>query len=234
MKKNSQKCEPLAQWFYFKSAQKCKKNCCILEKMMWGSFSPALSEGSGGFASLRSGATRGSGSVVGWGLGCFSSPGCTSLAAQSWGVGSWCLCGPACCDWHPARARKLFPLLTQGGLKFWVCSCVIVKKDQWNRIMPLPSKRRSLWGQFSVLQTQAAGQPCHNFFCIFRCMRKGQVSLKFCLSMSQTFLFKYEPWDFCSTFSAGQQQWLFYCITQAQSGISGVSSWMRKQNSSVK
>lgn len=185
-------------------------------KWMWDSFNPALSEGSGGFASLGSGATRGSGSVVGWGLGCFSSPGCTHHSGSPELGGCFMVpLWPACCDWRQATGRKLFPLFTQVGLKFWLCSCVIVKKDLWSRIMPLPSKRRSLWGQFSVLQPQAAGQPCHNFFCVFRCMRKGQTSLSFASQCQQTVLFKYVPWDFCSTFSAG--------VGDSSSGFSAAS-----------
>lgn len=100
--------------------------------------------------------------------------------------------------------------------------------------MPLPSKRRSLWGQFSVLQAQAAGQPCHNFFCIFRCMRKGQVSLSFTSSDSSVQIWALGFLLYIQCRSSGQQQWLFCCITQAQSGMSGVSSWVRKQNSSVR
>lgn len=94
-----------------------------------------------------------------------------------------------------------------------------------------PALRKEVCEGGPALQTQAAGQPCHNFFCIFRSMRKVlplTVNRQFCSDMSPGTSAPH------SVQELGTQQWLFCCITQAQSGISGVSSWVRKQNSSVR
>lgn len=166
------------------------------------------------------------GSVVAWDLSCFSGPGCTILAAQSWG------------QWFMVhfvtdirqQLKNFFPFLHKEGWNFGFVLALSWRKTCEAELMPLPSKRRSLWGQSSVLQTQAAGQPCHNFFCIFKCMRKFSLSMSVDSSV-QIWALGLLLYIQCRSW--GQQQWLFCCITQAQSGISGVSSWVRKQNSSV-
>lgn len=75
------------------------------------------------------------------------------------------------------------------------------------------------------------------FLLHFQVYEKGSGLSKFCLSMStdssvQIWALRLLLYTQCRSW--GQQQWLFCCITQAQSGTSGVSSWMRKQNSSVR
>lgn len=144
---------------------------------MWGSFSSCpLSESSVSYASLRSGATSSSGSEV-W-------VAFLALDASFWEprVGGDVVHGGSVGLYFVTDTRQQ----TENYFPFLHMEC-------WNFGFFCPS----------VLQTQAAGQPCHNFFCIFRCMKKGQVSLSFASQCQQTVLFKYEPWGFCSTLSAG-------------------------------
>lgn len=86
-----------------------------------------------------------------------------------------------------------------------------------------------------------AGTSCRaalsQFLLCLQVYEKGSGLSKFCLSMStdssvQVCALGFLLYIQCRSW--GQQQWLFCCITQAQSGMSGVSSWVRRQNSSVR
>lgn len=114
-----------------KSTYRCKKRSCFSgeHEVNVRQFQPLISVSSVGYASLRSRATRSSGSVVVRGLDCFSGPGCTVLATQSWGDVHGGSVGLHFVTDTRQQPEKLFPLFAQGRLKFWACSCVIMKKD---------------------------------------------------------------------------------------------------------
>ena len=196
-------------------------------KWMSDSFRPwLLSESRVDYASLRSGASHSSGSVVALGLRCFSGPEYTTLAAQSGCVGftvcplwSWVL-------WlTPGNSQKnCFLFLLKEG---WNFGFVLVLS--WSKTCEAglwPPKNGALCEGNPLcfrhkLQGNLVTTSCESFF---RCTRKCQLSVDF----ASQFLPQCQQDSSVQTWALGlplsiqcrnrgQQQRLLrlYCITQA-------------------